>query len=193
MLVFGVLLEVAFIAIGVEEFILGGVFACHGGGDDALFVGFGCCSLYDGVWDSCETAECAWTYAVLVDEVEDVLLLGTWKGLELGGVGGARLLGDELPDLFVRVFGFLVYGLVIEESVFLVFGEGCLDNLTEVFERNALEYYICCTEGFGFLAKEFMPTAPWVFGYVLNEPWFEGILMDVAKECDEVMHVIAWL
>ena len=96
-------------------------------------------------------------------------------------------MGDELPDFFVRICGLLADGLVIKESVFFLFGEGRLDELTKVFERDALEYDIGCTEGFGGLSEEFVPTAPWVFGDVLYESWFEGILMDVAKEGDEVL------
>lgn len=102
-------------------------------------------------------------------------------------------MGDELPDFFVRVCGFLADGLVIEKSVFLFFGEGRLDELAKVFERDALEYDIGCTEGVGGLSEEFVPAAPWVFGYVLYESWFEGILMDVPQQGDEVLKVVAWL
>lgn len=102
-------------------------------------------------------------------------------------------MGDELPDFFVCVYGLLADGFVIKESVFLVFGEGCLDEFTKVFEWYALEYYIGGTEWFCFLSYEFSPTAPWVFGYISYKPWLEGILVNVAKECDEVLHVVAWL
>lgn len=102
-------------------------------------------------------------------------------------------MGDELPYFFVCVCGLLADGLVIKESVFFLFGEGCLDEFTKVFERDSLEYDIGGTEGVCFLSYEFSPAAPWVFGYILYESWLEGILMDVAKECDEVMKVVAWL
>ena len=84
-------------------------------------------------------------------------------------------------------------GLMIEESVFFLFSEGCLDERAEVFEWDALEYYIGGTEGIGGLSEEFVPAAPRVIGYILYESWFEWILMDVPQQCDEVLHVVAWL
>lgn len=50
---------------------------------------------------------------------------------------------------------------------------------------------MCRAEAVCLFANVLNPAAPRVISQVLNEFWFEWILVYVAKEGDEVAHVIA--